>query len=161
MQLSIEDIAIQNWHTTLLDVTIDAPQYQVQNIRRYGRNSYFWKDLSSHCDLDLEDRNPDCSHDTPGHVDVSCIYSLAVRKISSGQRYDRRRHGRSGSNMTLQHRILIFVYFFNFHCIHFVIPFRKFGPPYLGKATAAARAALPNPTSAKSATELRHGLHDL
>ena len=32
--------------------------------------------------------------------------------------------------------------------MHFVIPFGKFGPPYLGKATAAARAALPSPTSA-------------
>ena len=27
---------------------------------------------------------------------------------------------------------------------HFIIPFGKFGPPYLGKATAAARAALPS-----------------
>ena len=32
--------------------------------------------------------------------------------------------------------------------IHFIIPFGKFGPPYLGKATAAARVALPSPTSA-------------
>ena len=34
--------------------------------------------------------------------------------------------------------------------IHFIIPFRfvKFGPPYLGTVTAAARAALPSPTSA-------------
>ena len=31
--------------------------------------------------------------------------------------------------------------------LHF-IPFGKFGPPYLGKATAAARVALPSPTSA-------------
>ena len=29
-----------------------------------------------------------------------------------------------------------------------LIPFGKFGPPYLGGATAAARAALPSPTSA-------------
>ena len=29
----------------------------------------------------------------------------------------------------------------------FIIPFRKFGPPYLGKATAATRAAPPSPTS--------------
>ena len=28
----------------------------------------------------------------------------------------------------------------------FIIPFRKFGPPYLGKATAATRAAPPSPT---------------
>ena len=26
-----------------------------------------------------------------------------------------------------------------------MIPFGKFGPPHLGKATAAARAALPSP----------------
>ena len=31
---------------------------------------------------------------------------------------------------------------------HFIIPFGKFGPLDLGKATAAARAALPSPTSA-------------
>ena len=31
---------------------------------------------------------------------------------------------------------------------NFIIPFGKFGPPYPGKATAAARAALPSPTSA-------------
>ena len=29
---------------------------------------------------------------------------------------------------------------------HFIIPFVEFGPPYLGKATAAARAVLPSPT---------------
>ena len=32
--------------------------------------------------------------------------------------------------------------------LHFIIPFGKLGPPYLGKATAAARTALPSPTSA-------------
>ena len=32
--------------------------------------------------------------------------------------------------------------------IHFIIPFWKFGPHYLGKATAAARAALPSPICA-------------
>ena len=32
--------------------------------------------------------------------------------------------------------------------IHFIIPFGKFRLPYLGKATAAARAPLPSPTSA-------------
>ena len=35
-----------------------------------------------------------------------------------------------------------------FKCIHFIITFGKCGPPYLGKATAAVRAALPSPTSA-------------
>ena len=29
-----------------------------------------------------------------------------------------------------------------------MIPFGKFGPPYMGKAIAAARTALPSPTSA-------------
>ena len=32
--------------------------------------------------------------------------------------------------------------------IHFTVPFGKFRPPYLGKATAAARATLPNPAGA-------------
>ena len=32
---------------------------------------------------------------------------------------------------------------FTFYFIRFIIPFGKFAPPYLGKATAAARAALP------------------
>ena len=35
-----------------------------------------------------------------------------------------------------------------FFFIHFIIPFGKFRPHYLGKATAAARAALPSPTNA-------------
>ena len=38
---------------------------------------------------------------------------------------------------------ILFLYF-----IHCIIPFGKFGTPYLQKATAAARAALPSPTSA-------------
>ena len=29
-----------------------------------------FEDLSPHCDLDLEDRNPTFSHDTPGHDDA-------------------------------------------------------------------------------------------
>ena len=32
--------------------------------------------------------------------------------------------------------------------IHFIIPFGKFGPPYLGKVTVAARVAQPSPTCA-------------
>ena len=39
---------------------------------------------------------------------------------------------------------------FSFNCINFIISVGKFGPPYLGMATSAARAALPNPTSAGS-----------
>ena len=31
------------------------------------------------------------------------------------------------------------------YIFHFIIPFGKFSPPYLGKATAAARVALPSP----------------
>ena len=38
--------------------------------------------------------------------------------------------------------------FFFLFSIHFIIPFGKFGPPYLVKATAAARRALPSPASA-------------
>ena len=33
--------------------------------------------------------------------------------------------------------------------LYFIIKFGKFGPPYLGKTTAAARAALSIPTSAR------------
>ena len=40
----------------------------------------------------------------------------------------------------------VFIYFY--FLIHFIIPFGKFRPPYLCKATATARAALPSPTSA-------------
>ena len=39
-------------------------------------------------------------------------------------------------------------YSLNFFFIHFIIPFGKFGPPYLGKDTAPTRAVLPSPTSA-------------
>ena len=41
-------------------------------------------------------------------------------------------------------------YLLNFYIyfLYFIIPFGKFEPPYLGKATAATRAALPSPTSA-------------
>ena len=36
---------------------------------------------------------------------------------------------------------------FSYITLHFMIPpFGKFGPPYPGKATAAATAALPSPT---------------
>ena len=43
------------------------------------------------------------------------------------------------------HNLLLFLFMF---FIHLIIPFGKFGPSYLGNATAAARAALPSPTSA-------------
>ena len=53
----------------------DAPLYQirlqkVEKFRRYGRNSVCFKDLSPHCDLDLEDRNPTFPHDTLGRDDA-------------------------------------------------------------------------------------------
>ena len=50
-------------------------------------------------------------------------------------------------NHSMIHRQFYFILFL-FYFIHFMIPFRKFGPPYLGKATAAARAMPPSPTSA-------------
>ena len=31
---------------------------------------FFLKDFSSHCDVDLEDRNTGMSHGSPGHGDV-------------------------------------------------------------------------------------------
>ena len=39
-------------------------------------------------------------------------------------------------------------YFQKYFFIHFIIHFGKFGPPYLGKTTADARAVLPSPTHA-------------
>ena len=52
----------------------DELQYQiwlqkVQKFRSYGLKILF-NDLSSHCDLYLEDRNPIFSHDTLGHDDA-------------------------------------------------------------------------------------------
>ena len=47
---------------------------------------------------------------------------------------------------TLYAQLFCFFLFFFFFLIHFVTPFGKFGPPYLGKATAAVRAALSIPT---------------
>ena len=44
--------------------------------------------------------------------------------------------------------VFIFIYLLLLFFMHFIIPFGKFGTPYPGKATAAARAALPDPTSA-------------
>ena len=44
--------------------------------------------------------------------------------------------------------IINWLVFFRCFFIHFIIPFGKIGPPYLGTATAAARAALPRSTSA-------------
>ena len=69
------DIEVRNpkchGHTSACD---HAPLCQmclrtVQTFRRYERNSYFFEDLTvpPPCDLDLEDRNPAFSHDTPGH----------------------------------------------------------------------------------------------
>ena len=39
-------------------------------------------------------------------------------------------------------------FLFSFYFIRLIIPFGKFGPSYLGKTKAAARAALPSPTCA-------------
>ena len=39
-------------------------------------------------------------------------------------------------------------FFYKVFVLYFIIPFRKFWPPYLGNTTAAVRAALPSPTSA-------------
>ena len=47
----------------------------------------------------------------------------------------------------LEHNFHNMIFFLN-SIIHFIIPFGKFRPPYLGKTTAAARAALPSPTGA-------------
>ena len=40
--------------------------------------------------------------------------------------------------------LLLSFLFLNNYFIHFLIPFGNFGPPYLSKATADARAALPS-----------------
>ena len=46
----------------------------------------------------------------------------------------------NGEVMKRTHAFFCFLFFC---CKHLLIPFGKFGPPYLGKAVAAARAALP------------------
>ena len=51
---------------------------------------------------------------------------------------------RGGGGGIFESGWLVFVCVF----LHFIIPFGTFGLPYLGKATAAARAALPSPASA-------------
>ena len=48
--------------------------------------------------------------------------------------------------ITLLRNITSVLYFYFFNTL--LIPSGKFGPPYLGKAAAAATAALPSPTSA-------------
>ena len=42
---------------------------------------------------------------------------------------------------------IILCFFNSIFVTHFIIPFGKFWPPNLGKATSAARAALPSPTT--------------
>ena len=49
--------------------------------------SYFFQNVSPHCDLDLENRNPNVLHDTPGHDDTP-TYQVSlknnfIRKVNS------------------------------------------------------------------------------
>ena len=54
-------------------------------------------------------------------------------------------HVALASGQTAKREPLFYLFYLGMHCI---IPFGKIGPPYLGKPTAATRAALPNPFSA-------------
>ena len=72
--------------------------------------------------------------DTESYIDMSSLAKLVSEQLMQGVLLQRRK---------LKLILFIFLYF-----IHFIIPFEKFGPPYLGKATEVARAALPSPINA-------------
>ena len=54
-----------------------------------------------------------------------------------------------GSAVGMANCSIVFLILLQFCLYTLLIPFGKFGPPYPGKATAAAIAALPSPTSAR------------
>ena len=69
----------------------------------YGRK-LFLEDLSLHCDLDLEDRNPTFSYDTPGSwwctiIPSSVAYSSVVQKRGWGGGGGGEGEGEGGSQL--------------------------------------------------------------
>ena len=71
-----------------------------------------------------------------------CFVVLKVKSHSEGRNLEE-----ISSEPVTKATNLVLVLFCLFF-IHFIIPFGKFGPPYLGKTTAAAGTALSSPTSA-------------
>ena len=71
---------------------------------------------------------------------------IQIRSFSSSKGTIEQSHGLQYFDTKVYIRLLSIFYFMFF--IHFIIPLGKFGPPYLGKATAAARAAPHSPTNA-------------
>ena len=58
-----------------------------KKFRRYGTNSLCFEGFSPHCDLDLENRDPNCLHgDTPGHDDTPTC-QVALRKVHWFRRF--------------------------------------------------------------------------
>ena len=57
--------------------------------------------------------------------------------------------------------IFYFLFYFIFYVIHLIIPFGKFGSPYLDKATTSARAALPSPISAPPDSEMDYRIFNV
>ena len=60
---------------TTLRLVMMLPLYQfcwLQTVIKLQdmKKRLFFEDLTPHCDLDIEDKNPALSHDTPGHVDA-------------------------------------------------------------------------------------------
>ena len=51
---------------------------------RFVACGYFLEDLGPHCDLDLEDRNPNMLHNTPGHDDAS-TYQVSLRNVNGSE----------------------------------------------------------------------------
>ena len=45
----------------------------------------FPEDLNPHCELDLEDNNPNLSHDTPNHDDAP-LYQIWLQKVKKFRR---------------------------------------------------------------------------
>ena len=64
--------AIQDCHITLAHV--EAPLYTSLGEKGEEFQEVIFEDLSSHFDLDLEDKNPNFLHDTPGHDHTTYIH---------------------------------------------------------------------------------------
>ena len=73
--------AIEDCHKTLRPLMMHHDPIliwlqKVLKFRRFETKQLRFEDFSPHCDLDLEDRNPNFSHDTPGHDDTYNVPSF-------------------------------------------------------------------------------------
>ena len=83
------EIAIQNCHTTLRLLMMyhyTKSGLQFKKLKKCGRKIFF-KDLTLHCDLDLEveDRNPTFSHDTLCHDDAPWYQVAYIERLSGSE----------------------------------------------------------------------------